>query len=135
MSEESTVLDQPVPEKTAKPRKPKVVGDVGRTPKRKSTKGTLALASSERIREVATLFKHISDPTRLNVLMILSEKDHNAGDMIREMGSRSQPAVSHHLALLRHAKIIDSRRQNKNNIYTLTDQGRKLVKAARNFIE
>ena len=37
--------------------------------------------------------------------------------------SQSQPAVSHHLALLRHGGIIAPRRQGKNNFYSLTETG------------
>ena len=40
--------------------------------------------------------------------------------------SQSQPAVSHHLALLRHGGIIAPRRQGKNNFYSLTDTGSNL---------
>jgi len=36
---------------------------------------------------------------------------------------QSQPATSHHLALLRHGGIIAPRRQGKNNSYALTDAG------------
>ncbi len=35
----------------------------------------------------------------------------------------SQPALSHHLALLRHGVFVDRRRQRKNNFYTLTVTG------------
>jgi DNA-binding transcriptional ArsR family regulator len=37
--------------------------------------------------------------------------------------------VSHHLALLRHAQIVASRRQGKHNFYSLTDAGIALVRA------
>ena len=44
----------------------------------------------------------------------------------------SHPAVSHHLALLRHGGIVDRRRQGKNNFYTLTDTGYRLSRIVEN---
>ena len=48
--------------------------------------------------------------------------------------SQSQPAVSHHLALLRHGGIIAPRRQGKNNFYSLTDTGADLAHVVKNLI-
>ena len=68
------------------------------------------------------LLKHASDPTRLQAILILSEGERHVG-MLCELLGQSQPAVSHHLALLRHGGVIAPRRQGKNNYYTLTDKG------------
>jgi hypothetical protein len=38
------------------------------------------------------------------------------------------------LALLRHGRLIDPRRNGKNNIYSLTDTGRALVAAVKGFV-
>ena len=46
----------------------------------------------------------------------------------------SQPAVSHHLALLRHGGIVDRRRQGKNNFYSLTDTGYRLSKIVKGVV-
>jgi len=46
----------------------------------------------------------------------------------------SQPAVSHHLALLRHGSIIAPRRQGKNNFYGLTEEGEELAKIVKGLI-
>jgi DNA-binding transcriptional ArsR family regulator len=71
------------------------------------------------------LLKHLSDPTRLQVVSLLSEGERNVGGLCNEF-NLSQPAVSHHLALLRHGGIVDRRRQGKNNFYSLTDTGYRL---------
>lgn len=47
-----------------------------------------------------------------------------------EQLAQSQPAVSHHLALLRHGGIISPRRQGKNNFYSLTTVGQQLSSVA-----
>ena len=71
------------------------------------------------------LLKHVSDPTRLQVILILAEGEQHVGALCAQL-SQSQPAVSHHLALLRHGGIIAPRRQGKNNFYSLTDTGTDL---------
>jgi DNA-binding transcriptional ArsR family regulator len=85
---------------------------------------------SKDIKRAATLLKNVSDPTRLQVILMLADGTKNVGDMCRAL-SNSQPAVSHHLALLRHGNIIEPTRQGKNNFYSLTDQGAALVKVVK----
>jgi DNA-binding transcriptional ArsR family regulator len=79
------------------------------------------------IRRVAELLKQVSDPTRLQVLMLLSEKERNVTELCTDLGTQSQPAVSHHLALLRHGRLIEPRRSGKHNFYALTEAGRQLA--------
>src|ERR1700732_4129237 len=90
-----------------------------------SAKRSKAAASASRptaeIRRVADLLKQVSDPTRLQVLMLLSEKERNVSELCADLGTQSQPAVSHHLALLRHGRLIEPRRSGKHNFYYLTD--------------
>ena len=79
------------------------------------------------MQRAAILLKHVSDPTRLQVISLLSEGERHVGGLCEEFNI-SQPAVSHHLALLRHGGIVDRRRQGKNNFYSLTDTGYRLSK-------
>ena len=79
----------------------------------KAAKATPAGRTSSEIRRVADLLKQVSDPTRLQVLMLLSEKERNVSELCTDLGSQSQPAVSHHLALLRHGRLIEPRRSGK----------------------
>ena len=83
------------------------------------------------IRRVAELLKQVSDPTRLQVLMLLSEKERNVTELCSDLGTQSQPAVSHHLALLRHGGIITPRRLGQNTFYSLTDTGERLSQIAK----
>ena len=80
------------------------------------------------IRRAADLLKQVSDPTRLQVLMLLSEKERDVTGLCAELGAQSQPAVSHHLSLLRHGRLVEPRREGKHNYYGLTDAGAKMVK-------
>src|SRR4051794_35618520 len=84
-------------------------------------------------RRASILLKHVSDPTRLQVILILSEGERHVGALCAQL-SQSQPAVSHHLALLRHGGIIAPRRQGKNNFYSLTDTGSDLARVVKNLI-
>ena len=102
-----------------------------------SGKGPKSLASqrpSSEIRRVADLLKQVSDPTRLQVLMLLGEKERNVSELCSDLGTQSQPAVSHHLALLRHGRLIEPRRSGKHNFYGLTDAGRELARVVNSVI-
>jgi ArsR family transcriptional regulator, zinc-responsive transcriptional repressor len=77
------------------------------------------------MQRAAILLKQVSDPTRLRVVSLLSEGERHVGGLCDQF-DMSQPAVSHHLALLRHGGIVDRRRQGKNNFYSLTDTGYRL---------
>jgi len=81
---------------------------------------------SQQARRASILLKHVSDPTRLQVILILADGEQHVGALCAQL-SQSQPAVSHHLALLRHGGIIAPRRQGKNNFYSLTETGTELA--------
>jgi len=97
----------------------------------KATKTALAknetLLRTKSFQRAAILLKQISDPTRLQVVTLLSERERHVGGLSEEL-SQSPPVMSHHLALLRHGGIVDRRRQGKNNFYSLTDTGYRLSK-------
>ncbi len=96
--------------------------------KSKSAKVEAPSRPSAKVRQAADLLKQVSDPTRLQVLMLLTEKERNVSELCTDLGTQSQPAVSHHLALLRHGRLIEPRRAGKHNYYYLTDAGRELAK-------
>src|SRR6201990_109006 len=87
----------------------------------------------QQARRASILLKHVSDPTRLQVILLLSEGERHVGALCAQL-SQSQPAVSHHLALLRHGGIIAPRRQGKNNFYSLTDPGSALAKVVKGLM-
>ncbi len=84
-------------------------------------------------KRASILLKHVSDPTRLQVILILAEGEQHVGALCAQL-SQSQPAVSHHLALLRHGGIIAPRRQGKNNFYSLTDTGGSLAEVVKGLM-
>ena len=88
---------------------------------------------SSALSRASILLKHVSDPTRLQVVLMLSEGERHVGALSEQL-SQSQPAVSHHLALLRHGGVIAPRRQGKNNFYSLTETGSDLAHVVNNLI-
>jgi DNA-binding transcriptional ArsR family regulator len=104
---------------------------------KKATKSALAmneaLLRTKTCQRAAYLLKQVSDPTRLQVITLLSEREHHVGGLCDQF-SMSQPAVSRHLALLRHGGIVERRRQGKNNFYTLSDTGYRLSKIIKGVI-
>ena len=81
----------------------------------------------------AMLLKQASDPTRLQVILMLAESEQHVGAICDQL-NMSQPAVSHHLALLRHGSIIAPRRQGKNNFYGLTEAGEGLARVVQGIM-
>ncbi len=65
------------------------------------------------------LFKLLSDETRLRILYYLTQRNELHVRALCELLGESQPAVSHHLALLRVAGLIERRREGKHNFYGL----------------
>ena len=105
-------------------------------PKSASSRAKSAKAADQRFQQAkraSILLKHVSDPTRLQVILILADGERHVGALCAQL-SQSQPAVSHHLALLRHGNIIAPRRQGKNNFYSLTETGAELARVVKNLI-
>ena len=103
---------------------------------KKTTKSKAAKDAALRLKQAkraSTLLKQVSDPTRLQVVLTLSEGERHVGALCEQLNS-SQPAVSHHLALLRHGGIIAPRRQGKNNFYSLTDTGEVLARVVKSLV-
>ncbi len=69
--------------------------------------------------ELVQLFKLLADSSRLRILYILTQQDEMHVRALCELLDQSQPAVSHHLGLLRRAGLIALRRAGKHNFYRL----------------
>lgn len=66
----------------------------------------------EEIQQVTQIFKMLSDPTRLKILLSLQEGERNVTS-IAEQVQMEQSAVSHQLKLLKDNRIVKSERQGK----------------------
>jgi ArsR family transcriptional regulator, arsenate/arsenite/antimonite-responsive transcriptional repressor len=74
------------------------------------------------VKDLVKVFKLLSDETRMRILMFLTRTPELHVRALCELLGQSQPAVSHHLALLRAAEIIELRREGKHNYYRLMPQ-------------
>ncbi|EMF0565752.1 MULTISPECIES: ArsR/SmtB family transcription factor [Enterococcus] len=72
------------------------------------------------IEKVSQLFKVLSDPTRLKILMYLKDGEQNV-TAISQAVEMEQSAVSHQLRLLRENHVVKSHREGKAILYSLDD--------------
>ena len=61
----------------------------------------------------------LSDGTRLKILLLLAREPELHVKALCQRLLQSQPAVSHHLALLKEAGVIEMRREGKHNFYRI----------------
>lgn len=64
------------------------------------------------------VFKALNDPTRREILEMLQVKDLTAGE-IAEKFNISFPSISHHLDLLKQAKLVTSEKEGQFVYYSL----------------
>jgi ArsR family transcriptional regulator len=69
---------------------------------------------------LAQTFQALGDATRVRIVWLLSRKEHKVGE-IAQVLSMSQPAVSHHLRVLRQLRLVHVRREGRISFYTLDD--------------
>lgn len=62
----------------------------------------------------------LTDPKRLMILDVLREGEHSVGDLAEELGCNLANA-SQHLAVLRTAGLVDTRRSGTTILYTLAE--------------
>lgn len=75
---------------------------------------------TEEIQQVSQLYKVLSDPTRLRILLVLKKGELNVTAIAGEL-DMEQSAVSHQLKLLRQSRVVKSRREGKTIYYSLDD--------------
>ena len=78
-----------------------------------------ATLGEAKARELVQVFKLLADETRLRIIYYLMQQSEMNVRTFCRLLRQSQPAVSHHLALLRAAGVIDCRRDGKHNFYRL----------------
>lgn len=74
-------------------------------------------------KDLVQIFKLLADETRLKILFMLLRAGELHVSALCDRLEQSQPAVSHHLALLRVAGLISARRDGKHNFYSV-ERGR-----------
>ena len=72
------------------------------------------------IYDVAELFKACGDSTRASIMCALMKSEMCVNDIANMLGMTSS-AISHQLRILKHMRIVKSRREGKSVFYKLAD--------------
>lgn len=78
------------------------------------------------------LFKALNNPTRRKILQMLQDRNLSAGE-IAEQFDISKPSISHHLDILKQARLISSKRDGQFIRYSINTT--VLEEAANWFLE
>ena len=77
--------------------------------------------SEDQTTELADMFRLMSDPSRLRIILACLETPTSVGDMAPALGL-SPSLVSHHLRLLRAGRLIQAERRGNRVFYLITDE-------------
>ena len=77
--------------------------------------------TNQELSVLAETFRLLGDPSRLRILLHCEEGPKSVTD-ISETLELSQSLVSHHLRLLRGARLVRGERQSKNVFYEIADR-------------
>jgi ArsR family transcriptional regulator len=80
-----------------------------------------ALCSEEELTLIADTFQILANPTRLQIVRALAQRELCVGDLAAAVGA-SPSAVSHHLRQLRQMRLVRHRRDGKLTYYALDDE-------------
>ncbi len=88
----------------------------------------MKIVDREHLHDFASILNILGDPIRLQIIFDLM--DHDCSVMgLTEHVKISQPLVSHHLRILRDAKIVKATKSGKQVIYSLSsDEARAIIK-------
>jgi DNA-binding transcriptional ArsR family regulator len=87
---------------------------------KKVKKTVKALPRNEEVVQMADIFKALSDPSRLKIVLALLNREHCVCD-IAVICNQTDSAISHQLRILRTLKIVKNRRDGKMLYYTIDD--------------
>lgn len=65
-----------------------------------------------------SVFKALNDPTRREILELLRQRDMTAGEIVEQFNI-SGPSISHHLDLLKQARLVSAVKEGQYIYYSL----------------
>ncbi len=74
-------------------------------------------------REIAKIFKAISDEKRLDIIDLLKDGEKCACVLLEKL-DLNQSGLSYHMKILVNSKIVESRQVGKWTYYKISEQGR-----------
>ncbi|MDA0339693.1 MAG: metalloregulator ArsR/SmtB family transcription factor [Proteobacteria bacterium] len=78
------------------------------------------MSKNDLVPQVADMFKLMGDPSRLRILVLCLRGKVSVGEIAEQL-DLSPSLVSHHLRLLRAARLVRFDRQGKHVFYTVAD--------------
>ena len=87
----------------------------------RSDPARLAALDDDRLIQLAEMFRLMGDPTRLRIILGCLSGPSSVGDIAERLGLSSS-LVSHHLRLLRAARVMRGRRHGKQVHYGVADE-------------
>src|SRR5690349_4979897 len=75
----------------------------------------------DQVVELAEMFRLMSDPTRLRIILACLDAPAAVGEMAERLGI-SASLVSHHLRLLRAARLLQADRRGRQVFYAVQDE-------------
>jgi DNA-binding transcriptional ArsR family regulator len=81
---------------------------------------TVPALTPDQLSLLADAFRLLGDPTRLRIVMHCMDGPRSVGAIAEDLGL-SQPLVSHHLRLLRTARLLRAVRQSRHVFYAISD--------------
>jgi ArsR family transcriptional regulator, lead/cadmium/zinc/bismuth-responsive transcriptional repressor len=82
---------------------------------------TSGIPAATEVEQIAAMFKALGDPTRVRIINLLSQSELCVHDLSQLLGT-SQPAMSHHLRVLRMLRLVRTRREGTTVHYSLDDE-------------
>lgn len=79
------------------------------------------------MKHLAAIFKALGDETRLEIVKMLIGKQLCVCDILAAFDNKSQPAISHHLKILKYAGIVTDTRDGKWIFYQINHSSLKEV--------
>jgi DNA-binding transcriptional ArsR family regulator len=76
---------------------------------------------------LAERYRALSDPLRLSLALALDPDRELCVCDLSWIAQRPQNLASHHMKVLKRAGIVSARKQGKMTMYSLTEQGRRLI--------
>lgn len=73
----------------------------------------------ENVDSLAMTLSLLGDSSRLSIIIYLMEKEANVSEITNHL-KLSQPTISHHLRILKNAKILKSQKKGKEVYYSLS---------------
>jgi len=80
----------------------------------------MASLTQDQTHELAEIFRLLGDPTRLGIVLAVAAAARPVGAVAEDLGL-SPSLVSHHLRLLRAARLVRAERRGKQVLYVLAD--------------